>query len=191
EPTNNLDRGARAQLAEMVRSWRGTLIVVSHDVALLELMDATAELYGQELTVFGGPYSAWRAWRDGEQHAAVEAERAAAQALKREKRERIEAETTLARRARTAKKAQRDGGVPRIIAGGLAASAEVSAGKLRGQLAARESAAREAREEAGRRIRHDETMAIELPDPGVARTRRVAPLGDGDRSWTIQGPGGG
>lgn len=188
EPTNNLDRPARARLAEMVRAWRGTLVVVSHDVALLELMDATAELYGQELTVFGGPYSAWRAWRDGEQQAAVDAERAAAQAFKREKRERIEAETTLARRARTAKKAQREGGLPKIIVNGLAASAEVSAGKLRGQMAAREAAAREAQEEAGRRIRHDDTLAIELPDPDLPRTRRVATLGDGERSWTIQGP---
>ena len=32
EPTNNLDRLARARLAEMVRGWRGALIVVSHDL---------------------------------------------------------------------------------------------------------------------------------------------------------------
>ena len=57
EPTNNLDRDARARLADMVRGWRGTLVVVSHDVSLLELMDDTAELYDNELSVFGGPYS--------------------------------------------------------------------------------------------------------------------------------------
>jgi ATPase subunit of ABC transporter with duplicated ATPase domains len=39
EPTNNLDREARARLSDMVRAWRGTLIVVSHDTALLVLMD--------------------------------------------------------------------------------------------------------------------------------------------------------
>src|SRR5690606_9529150 len=53
EPTNNLDRAARAQLGDMVRSWRGALIVVSHHVALLELMDDTAELYAHTLSVFG------------------------------------------------------------------------------------------------------------------------------------------
>jgi len=70
EPTNNLDRDARARLADMVRGWRGTLVVVSHDVSLLDLMDETAELYDDELSVFGGPYSAWRARLDSEQEAA-------------------------------------------------------------------------------------------------------------------------
>lgn len=52
---------------DMVRRWRGALIVVSHDLALLELMDETAELYGSALTTFGGPYSQWRAAMDAEQ----------------------------------------------------------------------------------------------------------------------------
>src|SRR3954447_23068174 len=57
EPTNNLDRAARAGLAELVHGWTGTLVVVSHDPALLDLMDDTAELHDRRLTVFGGPYS--------------------------------------------------------------------------------------------------------------------------------------
>ncbi len=76
--TSTATRG-RASYA-MVRAWRGTLIVVSHDTALLELMDDTAELYENELTVFGGPYSQWRAWLDAEQDAARQAERTAEQA---------------------------------------------------------------------------------------------------------------
>lgn len=42
EPTNNLDRDPRARVHDLVRSWRGTLIVVSHDTALLELTDSRA-----------------------------------------------------------------------------------------------------------------------------------------------------
>ena len=99
EPTNNLDRDARRRLHGIVEGWRGALIVVSHDTALLDLMDDTAELYGSELSVFGGPYSEWRAWLDAEQGAARRAERAAEQLVKREKRERVEAESKLATRA--------------------------------------------------------------------------------------------
>lgn len=55
EPTNNLDRPARAKLAAMVDGWPGALVVVSHDVELLEHMDATAELHAGNLDVFGGP----------------------------------------------------------------------------------------------------------------------------------------
>ncbi|MFJ6550508.1 ABC-F family ATP-binding cassette domain-containing protein [Microbacterium sp. NPDC091676] len=188
EPTNNLDRDARAALAAMVQSWKGTLIVVSHDLALLELMDDTAELYGRNLSVFGGPYSEWRAWLDAEQDAAKQAEVAAAQVLRKEKRQRIEAEVKLAHRARTAKKAEVEKRVPKIVAHGRKMAAEVSAGRLRTEVGAKEDAARAAHDAAGRRVRSDASMKIELPDPDVSRSRRIAELGDPERSWVIQGP---
>ncbi|MGV2903895.1 ATP-binding cassette domain-containing protein, partial [Microbacterium sp. AGC62] len=188
EPTNNLDRDARAKLAAMVRAWKGTLIVVSHDLSLLELMDDTAELYAQTLSVFGGPYSEWRAWLDAEQDAAKQAEVTAAQALRKEKRQRIEAEVKLAHRARTAKKAEIEKRVPKIIAHGRKMAAEVSAGRLRTEVGAKEEAAHTAREEAGRRVRSDSSMKIELPDPQVSRSRRIATIGDEERAWVIQGP---
>ncbi|KJL32417.1 ABC-F family ATP-binding cassette domain-containing protein [Microbacterium azadirachtae] len=188
EPTNNLDREARARLGEMVRSWRGTLVVVSHDVALLELMDDTAELYGRELSVFGGPYSEWRTWLDTEQESAKQAERDAKQAFRKEKRQRIEAELKLATRSQMAKKAFEEKRVPKIVANGRKMAAQVSAGRLRTEVAEKEGTARDALDAAGHRIRNDATMKIELPDPGVSRSRRIATLGDAERFWTIQGP---
>jgi len=188
EPTNNLDRDARAKLADMVRSWKGTLIVVSHDLALLELMDDTAELYAHTLSVFGGPYSEWRTWLDAEQDAAKQAERDAAQALKKEKRQRIEAESKLATRAQMGRKAFEEKRVPKIIANGRKMAAQVSAGRLRTEVAAKEDAARAVLDQAGRRVRSDDTMKIELPDPDVSRSRRIATIGDDEREWIIQGP---
>jgi ATPase subunit of ABC transporter with duplicated ATPase domains len=188
EPTNNLDRKARRRLHQMVRGWRGALIVVSHDTALLDLMDDTAELYANELSVFGGPYSQWRAWLDAEQGAARRAERAAEQLVRREKRERIEAESTIASRAAMGRKAQADKRVPPIVAGSLARAAEVSAGKLRTEKADREASARAALAAAERRVRDDAMLRIDLPDPGVPAGRRIATLADAHRSWTIQGP---
>ncbi len=188
EPTNNLDRYARARLADMVRGWRGTLIVVSHDVSLLDLMDDTTELYDDGLSVFGGPYSEWRAWLDAEQSAAKQAEKAAAQAVRREKRQRIEAETKIARRQAMGRRAQFEKRVPPIVAGNLKRAAEVSAGKLRGEKADREASARAALDAAERRVRDDDTVRIDLPDPGVPAGRRIATIGDGERSWVVQGP---
>ncbi len=188
EPTNNLDRDARAKLGAMVQAWKGTLIVVSHDLSLLELMDDTAELYAQTLSVFGGPYSEWRAWLDTEQDAAKQAEVTAAQAFRKEKRQRIEAEVKLSHRARTAKKAELEKRVPKIIAHGRKMAAEVSAGRLRTEVGAKEDAARSALDEAGHRVRSDASMKIELPDPQVSRSRRIATLADEERAWVIQGP---
>jgi ATPase subunit of ABC transporter with duplicated ATPase domains len=188
EPTNNLDRDARLRLHEMVRGWRGALVVVSHDIELLDLMDDTAELYDNELTVFGGPYSEWRAWLDAEQDAAAQAEREATKSFKKEKRQRIEAEVKLAHRARTAKKAEVEKRVPKIVAHGRRMAAQVSAGKLSTEMQEKESAARSALDAAGRRVRDDDSVRIDLPDPGVASSRRILRIGDGERSWIVQGP---
>lgn len=70
EPTNDLDRQTRRQLYEMITGWRGTLIVVSHDTTLLDLMDDIAELRAGSLTVFGGSYSQYCAHVDQQQAAA-------------------------------------------------------------------------------------------------------------------------
>jgi ATPase subunit of ABC transporter with duplicated ATPase domains len=188
EPTNNLDRDARGRLADIVRGWRGALVVVSHDVSLLDLMDDTAELYENDLSVFGGPYSLWRQHLDAEQGAARQAERAAAQMVRREKRDRIEAEVKIARRKAMGRKAQLEKRVPPIVAGGLKRAAEVSAGKMRTDMRDRESSARELLDAAERRVRDDDVIRIDLPDPGVPAGRRIATIGDGERAWVIQGP---
>jgi ATPase subunit of ABC transporter with duplicated ATPase domains len=188
EPTNNLDRGARTALYRSLAEWPGALVIVSHDVALLEQMDNTAELHGGELTVFGGPYSAWREHLEAEQAAAVQAARTAEQAVKTEHRQRVEAETKLARRARAGKKAYLEKRVPKIVAGGRKMSAQVSAGKLRTNHDDRIQAAREAADDAEARVRDDEHIRVELPDPHVPASRRIAELRSAADSLVIQGP---
>ncbi|MEV0764313.1 ATP-binding cassette domain-containing protein [Nocardia sp. NPDC050435] len=188
EPTNNLDRDTRAELARLVDSWPGTLVVVSHDLEVLEHMDATADLHGGALEVFGGPYSAWRAHVDREQAAAAQAARTAEQALKVEKRQRIEAETKLARRERTARATQQHGGIPRILAGNRASRAQASAGAMRSTLDAKVGAAQEMLSAAEARMRREEHIRLELPDPQVPSGRRIAELRSGDRAFVIQGP---
>ncbi|MEV6134822.1 ABC-F family ATP-binding cassette domain-containing protein [Nocardia sp. NPDC051990] len=188
EPTNNLDRETRAKLTEFVDSWPGTLVVVSHDLELLEHMDATAELHGTTLEVFGGPYSAWKQYVEQEQAAAAQAARTAEQALKVEKRQRIEAETKLARRERTGRATQQNGGIPRILAGNRASKAQASAGAMRTTADAKVRAAQDVLDSAAARVRREEHIHLVLPDPDVPRSRRIAELRDGDRRVVIQGP---
>ncbi len=188
EPTNNLDRDARARVRELVRGWRGTLIVVSHDTALLEDLDDTAELYGSDLSVFGGPYSQWRAWLDTEQAAAAQAETAARQLLKREKRDRQQVESAISTRNAQGKKAAFERSAPRIVLGAKKRAAQVTAGRLRMEANEKVDAARAAVDTAGRRVRDDDAVRIDLPDPEVGSGRRIATLGDGERSWVLQGP---
>ena len=188
EPTNNLARDARATLATLVRSWPGTLVVVSHDTTLLELMDDTAELHTGQLSVFGGPYSEWKAALDAEQDAAVQAARTAAQTVKTEKRQRIEAESKLASRAQTAKKNRENKRAAPIVMNGWASSAQVAAGKLRSDAQARVRAAQTVLDRADARVRDDAHIVVDLPDPDVSSGRRIAELIGTNRSFIVQGP---
>ncbi|GAA1644463.1 ATP-binding cassette domain-containing protein [Microbacterium flavum] len=188
EPTNNLDRDARARVYDLVRRWRGALVVVSHDPALLDLMDDTAELYGNTLSTFGGPYTPWREARDAEQAAARQAESAARQVVRREKRDRIHQEQVLASRAAMGRRAQIEKRVPGIVAGARKRSAQESAGRLRIEASGKEAQARAALDAAERRVRDDDSVRIDLPDPGVGSGRRLATFTGGGRSWVLQGP---
>lgn len=186
EPTNNLDRDARGRVYDLVRAWRGALIVVSHDLDLLELMDETAELYDGGLSVFGGPYSQWRAALEAEQEAARQAEVDARKVLAKEKRQRIEAETKIARRQKAGAKAAES--LPKILANARRSASEATAGRLRSEASGKEQAARAALDAAGRRIRDDDLVTLDLPDPALAAGRRIVTLGDGTREWIVQGP---
>lgn len=182
EPTNNLDRAARASLRALVRGWQGTLIIVSHDTALLECMDATAELHGGRLSMFGGPYSEWLEHQHQEQSAAAQAVRTAEQAVRAEKRQKVEAETKLARRARTAQKNYDNRTAAKIVMNQKASNAQVAAGKLRSGGDDRLNAATSALDAAESRLRDDEAIHLELPDPAVPRGKRIAELRSGVRA---------
>lgn len=188
EPTNNLDPATRAKLATMVDRWPGTLVVVSHDLDLLERMDSTVEIQEGRLETFGGPYSEWQRYRAQEQAAAIQAVRSAEQALKAEKRQRLEAEMKLAQRARVAKHTQANAGIPRILAGNRASKAQGAAGAMRSTMEARVTAAQAMVDEAGARVRDELHITLNLPDPNLPAGRRVLEIGDDAGLIVVQGP---
>ena len=57
EPTNNLDREGRDAVAALIDRWPGGAIIVSHDRALLERMDAIVELTSLGATRYSGNWS--------------------------------------------------------------------------------------------------------------------------------------
>lgn len=188
EPTNNLDREARERLSALLAQWPGTLLVVSHDIDLLDRMDNTAEVYDRGLSLYGGPYRQWRSHRDQEQAAAARAVVAAEHAVRVEKRQRVEAETALAHRNRKAQKDYANRRAPKIVMNTWAMSAQVAAGKLRTNLDAKVAAAQDALQAAEARMRAEEQIRIDLPDPGVSARRRIAELASAQDPFVIQGP---
>lgn len=60
EPTNHLDLSSREKLYEYVRTARITLLVVSHDRTLLNLLPCIAELDRNAITLYGGNYEFYK-----------------------------------------------------------------------------------------------------------------------------------
>lgn len=171
EPTNNLDRFARERLYAAVDDWRGAVILVSHDLELLERVDQTAEVRDGEVRLFGGPYSLYREAVQNEQQSAQRALRNAEADLRRQRRELVEAREKLDRRQRYAK-GQQDN-IPRILAGNLKRKAQVSAAKLldtsRGELAEAAAAVSAAED----RVRDDDLISVDLGATSVPSRRDV------------------
>nr|WP_175801549.1 ATP-binding cassette domain-containing protein [Burkholderia anthina] len=70
EPTNHLDAPGRAWLRAALDGWRGGVVIVSHDRALLAHAQRIVELTPHGARAYGGNYALYRAQRDAEQDAA-------------------------------------------------------------------------------------------------------------------------
>ncbi|MEU8975148.1 ABC-F family ATP-binding cassette domain-containing protein [Streptomyces monashensis] len=178
EPTNNLDLQARHKLYDALTDFTGCLLLVSHDRALLDRMERIAELGSDELRLYGGDFTEYEEAVRAEQEVAEKNVRNAEQELKREKRELQQARERAERRQSNAARNLKNAGLPRIFAGNMKRGAQESAGRA-GQLhAARVSDARARLDEAGRALRDEQRLTLELPDTQVPAGRNLL-LGEG------------
>lgn len=131
EPSNHLDQFARRRLYSFVEAWTGSLLVVSHDRTLLDLVDTTFELSSLGIEAFGGNYSFYREQKDGQlqalQHQRDEQEKALRQARQKAK---DMAEQRRKKEARGKTQGQKQS-LPRIVAGNLQRQAEVSSARMK------------------------------------------------------------
>ncbi|MFE2071510.1 ribosomal protection-like ABC-F family protein [Streptomyces misionensis] len=178
EPTNNLDLTARHKLYDVLEDFTGCLLLVSHDRALLDRMDRIAELAADELRLYGGNFSAYEDAVRIEQEAAEKNVRNAEQELKREKREMQQARERAERRASNAARNLKNAGLPRIFAGNMKRGAQESAGRAGQMHASRVSEAKARLDEAGRALRDEQRLTLELPDTKVPAGRNLF-LGEG------------
>ena len=178
EPTNNLDRSGRARLVEAVRSFRGALVVVSHDEQLLEHVDQVGDLRDGEIDWYGGNFAAYREALALEQEAAERAVRVAEADVRRQRRELAAAHIKLDRRRRYGQKMWDTKREPKIVMGARKREAEVSAGKHRIMHEERLASARERLTGAEDGVRDDAPIRIDLPGTELPEGRVVLRLED-------------
>jgi ATPase subunit of ABC transporter with duplicated ATPase domains len=183
EPSNHLDRHARAWLRERLLAHVGGALVVSHDRELLEIVITVHELSGTGLAHYGGDYAFYRARRDEERVAAQ-------RQLDRAKREldgvRREKQLTLEKQQMREKTVrQGDTNLPRLIVGKRQGQAEQSAGRQRNEQARRLAAGRERLDQARVRVESLASQRIDLRAGGerggfaVRAENLVPPFGNG------------
>ncbi|QNE17961.1 ABC-F family ATP-binding cassette domain-containing protein [Kribbella qitaiheensis] len=178
EPTNNLDLRARRQLYDAVDTFRGALIVVSHDRELLDRVDQIGDLRRGDLTWYGGNLTAYEEAVAVEQEAAERMVRSAESDLRKQKKELAEARMKMDRRRAAGQRAFEAGGIPKIVAGNLKRNAQVSAAKHIGMHADRFDAAKEALDDAEEKVHDDEKIRVDLPKTIVHAGRIVLKLED-------------
>ncbi|MDH6461964.1 ATPase subunit of ABC transporter with duplicated ATPase domains [Micromonospora sp. A200] len=173
EPTNNLDLDARRLLYRVLDDWPGCLLLVSHDRGLLDRMDRILELDRGEVRSYGGNFTAYQEAVRAEQEVAERNVRNAEQEVKREKREMQQARERAERRASNASRNLKSAGLPKIFAGTMKRGAQESAGRAGETHAARVSQARARLDEAGRALRDEQRIVLDLPGTNVPAGRTV------------------
>lgn len=130
EPTNHLDAASRAKLYAYILSSRATILMVSHDRHLLNLINKTIELSAFGLEVFGGNYDFYAEQKHGKLHALQSQLEEQSKSLKQtQQKARDLAEQRQKQEARGKAQGQSNS-LPRIIAGGLKIKAEQSTAKI-------------------------------------------------------------
>ncbi|MBS7455784.1 ABC-F family ATP-binding cassette domain-containing protein [Coralloluteibacterium stylophorae] len=167
EPSNDLDRNARQRLYRVLEAWEGCLLVASHDRALLARMTQIAELDDGALRIHGGDFDAWQRSVRAEQAATEQDVRGLRQALRREQRQKQEARERAERRAGVARRRLPDAGLPRIVAGGRARSAQVSVAKSDERHGASVAQVRARLDAAVRTLRETPDLDFALPETRV------------------------
>ncbi|MGW0931002.1 ribosomal protection-like ABC-F family protein [Streptomyces sp. NPDC002644] len=173
EPTNNLDTDARHKLYAVLEDYKGCLLLVSHDRALLDRMENIAELDSGELRFYGGNFADYEAAVRAEQEVAERNVRNAEQELKREKREMQQARERAERRQSNAARNLKSAGLPRIFAGAMKRGAQESAGRAGQVHAGRVGEAQARLDEAGRALRDEQRITLDLPDTNVPAGRTL------------------
>ena len=200
EPTNNLDRDGRQAVIDLLAGWRAGAIVVSHDRALLETMDAIVELTTLGATRYGGNWSAYRARKALELAAAhrdlADAEKHATEVARTMQ---LLAERK-ARKDSAGRRKKARGDIPRIMLGAMKERSELTGGTNARLAEDRQAQAGEAVAAARERIEILQPLTVTVPPTHLAAGKTVLRM-DGvtagyrpdrpvirDLSFTMTGP---
>ncbi|GAA4919345.1 ABC-F family ATP-binding cassette domain-containing protein [Mucilaginibacter defluvii] len=129
EPSNHLDTGSRDQLYRLISDSRATIVVISHDRALLNLLPLTLELSFSKAEVYGGNFNFYQAQKYLKLNALENDLHEQTKTMKQSQAQAREVAEKRQRMESRGKAEGKSGSLPRIIAGGLRSQAQGSTAK--------------------------------------------------------------
>ena len=136
EPTNHLDGKTRAKLYDYIRRTHATLIAVSHDIALLNILHTTCELTSTGIRLYGGNYDFYKTQCTVEDRALTERIEAEQTALRTARKRAQEVRERQERRVAQGERSKSKAGMARIVINARSSQAQNSSARLRDRHAA-------------------------------------------------------
>lgn len=176
EPSNHLDSRTRTKLYDLVLQSRSTMLIVSHDRTLLNLMNKTLELHEKGITTFGGNFDFYQQ-KKMEKVAALRAQlNGQSKALKESEKKAKEMAGHRAQQEAKGRSVGLSNSIPRIIAGGLKNKAERSTARMMNAHEEKLNSLLQNIEEIKAQIQEYETLHIHIHSPETDPEKLVIAL---------------
>lgn len=131
EPSNHLDSSGRQLLYDFIQSSKSTVVIVSHDRTLLNLLNTVSDLTRSGIQVYGGNYDFYVAQKQVERNALSQDIHSKEKALRKAKEKERETRDRQQKLDVRAQKNLAKAGLPKIVANTLRNSAENSSSKIK------------------------------------------------------------
>jgi ATPase subunit of ABC transporter with duplicated ATPase domains len=113
EPTNHLDQTGRQKLYDYIINSKATVVVVSHDITLLNQLETTFELSGKSIELYGGNYAFYKEQKEMEENALAQQINSEETALRLARKK---AQEVKERQEKRVRKGEKDtSGIPRVL----------------------------------------------------------------------------
>jgi ATPase subunit of ABC transporter with duplicated ATPase domains len=167
EPTNHLDLDGRKILYDLIDKTDATVVIVSHDRTLLNLVDTIFELSNQGIATYGGNYDFYAEQKEVEEealHNDIHAKERALKKAKEKERETLERKQKLDAKG---KQKQEKSGVARIMMNTLRNNAEKNSSKLKSVHAEKISGISDGLRDLRSSLKNSEQMKVNFNDSNL------------------------
>lgn len=130
EPTNHLDLETKELFYKYIQEFKGTIVIVSHDRVLLELMPITFELTPNGVFKYGGNYSLYKEQKELRLQGIQSKVDHLSKEMKDAKKADIKRTEQISKDKAQNKKAEKKAGLPKIVINAMRNKTENSVAKL-------------------------------------------------------------